>query len=75
MKIRSWRWVVSVVAVISMLGATAALAQQAPQPQAESDPETASGQVTPLAVGTFDGKVETVAIPSRPRGGSRTAWP
>ena len=34
--------------------------RQAPQPQAEPDPETAPGQVTPLAVDTFDGKVEPV---------------
>jgi murein DD-endopeptidase MepM/ murein hydrolase activator NlpD len=61
MKIRSWRWVILMVAVvIAMVGASAALAQKAPQPQAAPNPETAPGQVTPLAVDTFDGKVEPV---------------
>jgi len=58
MKIRSWRWVALVAAVVSVLGTTAAFAQKAPQPQAEPDP--VAGQVTPLAVGTFDGEVEPV---------------
>jgi hypothetical protein len=64
MKIGSWRGIIFLVVVVSMVGATAALAQQAPT-QGTQDrvpgPATAPGQVSPLAVGTFDGKVETVA--------------
>jgi hypothetical protein len=59
MKISSWRWVV-LVAALSVVGASAAFAQKAPQPQAKPGPMTAPGQVTPLAVDTFDGKVEPV---------------
>jgi murein DD-endopeptidase MepM/ murein hydrolase activator NlpD len=59
MKIRSWRWVV-LVAALSVVGASAAFAQKAPQPQAKPGPTTAPDQVTPLAVDTFDGKVEPV---------------
>lgn len=59
MERKSWRWVVLVVAVvISMVGATMALAQKAPD--TTSEPDQAPGQVTPLAVGTFDGRVEPV---------------
>lgn len=59
MKFSSWRWVFLVVAVTSVLGASAAFAQKvAPQPRGERDP--APGQVTPLAVDTFDGRVEPV---------------
>jgi hypothetical protein len=53
MKVASWRWIVVVVVAVSMVGATATLAQQAPT-------QGAPGQVTPLAVGNFDGKVEPV---------------
>jgi murein DD-endopeptidase MepM/ murein hydrolase activator NlpD len=60
MKLRSWRWVVLVAALTSVFGATAAFAQKAPQAQAERDSATAVGQVTPLAVNTFDGRVEPV---------------
>ena len=66
MKIRSWRWVVLVAAAISVLGASAAFAQKSPQPQAERNP--APGQVTPLAVDTFDGRVEPVD-------GTDDTWP
>ena len=59
MKISSWRWVV-LVAALSVVGASAAFAQKAPQPQAKPGPMTAPGQVTPLVVDTFDGKVEPV---------------
>src|SRR5918993_2920884 len=59
MKISSWRWVV-LVAALSVVGASAAFAQKAPQPQAKPGPMTAPGQVTLLAVDTFDGKVEPV---------------
>jgi hypothetical protein len=51
MERKSWRWLVVVVTLISIVGATAALAQKAPVPDrapAPSDP--APGQVTPLAV-------------------------
>ena len=45
-----------------MLWATAAFAQKAPAPQPQAKPglTTATGQVTPLAVDTFDGRVEPV---------------
>ena len=57
----SWRWAVMLVVVMSMVGATAVLAQKAPTPRSqESTPDLAPGQVTPLAVETFDGKVEPV---------------
>jgi hypothetical protein len=51
MERKSWRWLVVVVTLISIVGATAALAQKTPVPDrapAPSDP--APGQVTPLAV-------------------------
>jgi hypothetical protein len=62
-KVASWRWIAVVVVAVSMAGATVALAQQAPTRGAqdrEPDPAAAPGQVTPLAVGNFDGKVEPV---------------
>ena len=57
-------WVVLVVAVmISMVSTTVALAQKAPTQRQSGQvpaPRAAPGQVTPLAIGTFDGKVEPV---------------
>ena len=48
------RWGVLVVVLVStLLGVTSAFAQEPPQ-------DAAAGQVTPLAVDTFDGKVEPV---------------
>ncbi len=50
-------------ALVLLVGATAALAQGAPSESAPARvpaPAAAPGQVTPLAVNTFDGKVETV---------------
>ena len=51
-----------VPAALSVLWATAAFAQKAPAPQPQAKPglTTATGQVTPLAVDTFDGRVEPV---------------
>jgi murein DD-endopeptidase MepM/ murein hydrolase activator NlpD len=60
MKIGSWRRVVLVATAISVLGATAAFAQRAPSPQPQAERNPAPGQVTPLAVDTFDGRVEPV---------------
>jgi hypothetical protein len=60
MKIRSWRWVALVAAAISVLGASVGFAQKAPSPQPQAERDPAPGQVTPLAVDTFDGKVEPV---------------
>jgi len=60
MKIRSWRWVALVAAAISVLGASVGLAQKAPSPQPQAERDPAPGQVTPLAVDTFDGRVEPV---------------
>jgi hypothetical protein len=60
MKLRSWRWVVLVAALTSVFGATAAFAQKAPSPQPQAERNPAPGQVTPLAVDTFDGRVEPV---------------
>jgi len=62
MKVASWRWIVVVVVAVSMVGATATLAQQAPTQGApdRAPPASAPGQVTPFAVGNFDGKVEPV---------------
>ena len=58
MQRKSRRWVVLVIAaVIAMVGATAALAQKTPPDQT---PDLAPGMVTPLAVGTFGGRVEPV---------------
>jgi peptidase M23-like protein len=60
MKLGLRLWVVLVVAAaISIAGATVVLAQKARR-GSELVPGLAPGQVTPLAVGTFDGKVETV---------------
>ena len=57
----SWRWAVMLVVVVSMVVATSALAQKAPtQGAKEPAPDLAPGQVTPLAVETFDSKVEPV---------------
>ena len=60
MKISSWRWLVLVTAALSVLGATAAFAQKAPSPQPQAERDPAPGQVTPLAVDAFDGRVEPV---------------
>ena len=60
MKIRSWRWVALVAAAISVLGASVGFAQKAPSPQPQAERDPAPGQVTPLAVDTFDGRVEPV---------------
>jgi murein DD-endopeptidase MepM/ murein hydrolase activator NlpD len=65
MKHKSWRWLVVVAAMISMVGATAALAQKAPPnrapaPDPTAEPDQAPGRVTPLAVDTFGGEVEPV---------------
>jgi hypothetical protein len=64
MERRSRWWVVLVVAVvISMVSTTVALAQKAPTQRQAGQvhaPRAAPGQVTPLAVGTFDGRVEPV---------------
>jgi hypothetical protein len=64
MKIGSWRLVVLLMVAVSAVCATAALAKQATKreaPERAPTPAAAPGQVTPLAVGTFDGKVEPVA--------------
>ena len=70
---RKLRWwvVLAVIAVMSMIGAAAALAQKAPAPERAPeraptpDPTSsyaaAPGQVTPLGVETFGGRVEPVA--------------
>jgi hypothetical protein len=60
MERKSWRWLVVVVTLISIVGATAALAQKAPVPDRAPVPDPAPGQVTPLAVDTFGGRVEPV---------------
>src|SRR5215203_2573116 len=51
--------------MISMVGAGVALAQKAPSnrapaPDPTAEPDLAPGRVTPLAVDTFDGRVEPV---------------
>ena len=64
MKIGSWRLVVLLMVAVSAVCATAALAKQTTKqgaPERAPTPAAAPGQVTPLAVGTFDGKVEPVA--------------
>ena len=61
MERKSWQWLVVVVTLISMVGATAALAHKAPVPdRAPSPSDPPPGQVTPLAVDTFGGRVEPV---------------
>ena len=60
MERKSWRWLVVVVTLISMVGASAALAQKAPVPNGAPTSDPAPGQVTPLAVDTFGGRVEPV---------------
>jgi hypothetical protein len=64
MKFRLWRWMGLLVVIFSMVGAGAALAQQEPtQGSHDGAPvsATAPGQISPLVVGTFNGKVETVS--------------
>ncbi len=60
MERKTWRWLVVVVTLISMVGTSAALAQKAPGPTPALRPAPAPGQVTPLAVDTFEGRVEPV---------------
>ncbi len=60
MERKTWRWLVVVVTLISMVGTSAALAQKAPGPDGAPASAPAPGQVTPLAVDTFEGRVEPV---------------
>ncbi|HYZ05677.1 MAG TPA: M23 family metallopeptidase [Rubrobacter sp.] len=60
MERKTWWWLVVVVTLISMVGASVALAQKAPVPNGAPTSDPAPGQVTPLAVDTFDGRVEPV---------------